>query len=212
MQHRASFYEKYIKRALDILLSGCALILLCPVMAITALFVLLKLGHPVIFSQERPGKHGRIFRLYKFRTMRDIYDESGVLLPDEERLTPFGRALRSTSLDELPELWNIFTGSMSIVGPRPLLVRYLPRYNERQRHRHDVMPGLTGYAQANGRNSLTWEEKFEMDIYYVEHISFLLDVKIILHTVKAVFCRSGISSDTSATMEEFMGLEAYVNE
>lgn len=163
MQHRASFYEKYIKRALDILLSGCALILLCSVMAITALFV---------------------------------------LLPDEERLTPFGRALRSTSLDELPELWNIFTGSMSIVGPRPLLVRYLPRYNERQRHRHDVMPGLTGYAQANGRNSLTWEEKFEMDIYYVEHISFLLDVKIILHTLKAVFCRSGISSDTSATMEE----------
>ena len=159
MQHRASFYEKYIKRALDILLSGCAIIVLCPVMAITALFVLLRLGRPVIFSQERPGKHGRIFRLYKFRTMRDIYDESGVLLPDEERLTPFGRALRSTSLDELP-------------------------------------------AQANGRNSLTWEEKFEMDIYYVEHISFLLDVKIILHTLKAVFCRSGISSDTSATMEE----------
>lgn len=205
MQHRASFYEKYIKRALDILLSGCAIIVLCPVMAITALFVLLRLGRPVIFSQERPGKHGRIFRLYKFRTMRDIYDESGVLLPDEERLTPFGRALRSTSLDELPELWNIFTGSMSIVGPRPLLVRYLPRYNERQRHRHDVMPGLTGYAQANGRNSLTWEEKFEMDIYYVEHISFLLDVKIILHTVKAVLMRSGISSATSSTMEEFMG-------
>jgi hypothetical protein len=205
MPHKASFYEKYIKRAFDILLSGCALIVLCPVMAITALFVLLKLGRPVIFSQERPGKHGRIFRLYKFRTMRDIYDESGALLPDAERLTPFGRALRSTSLDELPELWNIFTGSMSIVGPRPLLVRYLPRYSERQNRRHDVMPGLTGYAQANGRNALTWEEKFEMDVWYTEHISFRLDAKIVLQTVRAVVCRSGISSATSATMEEFMG-------
>lgn len=205
MPHKASFYEKYIKRVLDVLLSGCALIVLSPVMALLALLVRIKLGSPVIFSQERPGKHGRIFRLHKFRTMRDIYDENGEPLPDEQRLTSFGKKLRSTSLDELPELWNILAGDMSVVGPRPLLVRYLPRYSERQNRRHDVMPGLTGYAQANGRNALTWEEKFEMDVWYTEHISFWLDVKIILQTVRAVVCRSGISSATSATMEEFMG-------
>lgn len=212
MQHKASFYEKSIKRALDVFLSGCALIVLSPVMAVTAILVRIKLGGPVIFSQERPGKHGRIFKLYKFRTMSELYDESGEPLPDEARLTSFGKRLRSTSLDELPELWNIFIGDMSVVGPRPLLVRYLPRYNERQKHRHDVVPGLTGYAQANGRNALSWEEKFEMDVYYVENISFLLDVKIILQTIKAVLCRANISSGTSVTMEEFTGSEAYANE
>ncbi len=207
MQHKASFYEKYIKRALDIVLSACALIVLSPVMAVTALLVRLKLGSPIIFSQERPGKHGKIFRLHKFRTMKDLYDENGEPLPDELRLTAFGKKLRSSSLDELPELWNILKGDMSIVGPRPLLVRYLPRYNERQSHRHDVMPGLTGYAQANGRNAISWEEKFEMDVRYAENISLALDVKIILQTVKAVLRREGISSAQSATMEEFMGTE-----
>lgn len=207
MQHKASFYEKYIKRALDVVLSACALIVLSPVMAVTALLVRLKLGSPIIFSQERPGKHGKIFRLHKFRTMKDLYDENGEPLPDELRLTAFGKKLRSSSLDELPELWNILKGDMSIVGPRPLLVRYLPRYNERQSHRHDVMPGLTGYAQANGRNAISWEEKFEMDVRYAENISLALDVKIILQTVKAVLRREGISSAQSATMEEFMGTE-----
>lgn len=205
MPHKASFYEKYIKRAFDFCGALAALILLAIPMAVIAILVRIKLGSPVIFSQERPGKHGRIFRLYKFRTMRDIYDENGEPLPDEQRLTSFGKKLRSTSLDELPELWNILVGDMSVVGPRPLLVRYLPRYSEHQNRRHDVMPGLTGYAQANGRNALTWEEKFEMDVWYTEHISFRLDAKIVLQTVRAVVCRSGISSATSATMEEFMG-------
>lgn len=205
MPHKASFYEKYIKRAFDFCGALAALILLAIPMAVIAILVRIKLGSPVIFSQERPGKHGRIFRLYKFRTMRDIYDENGEPLPDEQRLTSFGKKLRSTSLDELPELWNILVGDMSVVGPRPLLVRDLPRYSEHQNRRHDVMPGLTGYAQANGRNALTWEEKFEMDVWYTEHISFRLDAKIVLQTVRAVVCRSGISSATSATMEEFMG-------
>lgn len=206
MKRKQSFYEKYIKRILDVLLSSFALIALSPILGITALLVRFKLGSPVVFSQERPGKDEKIFRLYKFRTMTDARDPvTGELLPDEVRLTSFGKALRATSVDELLELVNIIRGDMSIVGPRPLLVRYLPRYNGRQKHRHDVRPGLTGYAQANGRNALSWEEKFEMDVYYVENISFLLDVKIIFQTVKAVLCRSGISSATSATMEEFMG-------
>lgn len=205
MKHKETFYEKYIKRTLDMLLSGMAMVVLSPILLITALLVRVKLGSPILFTQERPGKGEKIFKLYKFRSMTDEKDENGDLLPDEIRLTKFGRLLRSLSLDELPELWNILKGDMSIVGPRPLLVRYLPRYNERQKHRHDVTPGLTGYAQANGRNALSWEEKFEMDVYYVENISFLLDVKIIFQTVKAVLCRSGISSATSATMEEFMG-------
>lgn len=205
MEHKATFYEKYIKRALDILLSGIALVVLSPVLLVTAILVRTKLGSPVIFHQDRPGKDEKIFRLYKFRSMTDERDEKGDLLPDEVRLTKFGKLLRATSLDELPELWNILRGDMSIVGPRPLLVKYLPLYNEEQRHRHDVRPGLTGWAQANGRNALTWEEKFRLDVWYVEHLSFWVDVKTIFLTVKKVFCREGISSGTAATMEEFRG-------
>lgn len=205
MKHDASFYETYIKRALDILLSGTALLILWPVLLVTAILVRTKLGSPVIFCQARPGKNEKIFKLYKFRSMTDARDENGDLLPDEVRLTKFGRFLRSTSLDELPELWNILRGDMSIVGPRPLLVKYLPLYNEQQRRRHDVRPGLTGWAQANGRNAISWEEKFRLDVYYVAHISFALDVKTIWLTLKNVLRREGISSETAATMEEFVG-------
>ena len=211
MKHKPSFYERYLKRLLDILLSGIALIVLSPVLLVTALLVRVKLGSPVVFCQERPGKNENIFKLYKFRTMTDARDENGQLLPDEVRLTKFGRLLRSTSLDELPELWNIFRGDMSIVGPRPLLVKYLPLYNEFQKHRHDVTPGLTGWAQVNGRNALSWEKKFELDVWYAENISFSLDVKIVLMTVMKVFRREGISSETAATMEEFRG-EAVTHE
>lgn len=202
-----TFYERYCKRVLDVICSGAALIVLSPVIGVTALLVRTKLGSPVLFAQERPGKGENIFTLYKFRTMTDEKDEAENLKPDSERLTKFGKFLRSTSLDELPELWNILRGDMSVVGPRPLLVRYLPRYNERQHHRHDVLPGLTGYAQAHGRNAVSWEDKFEMDVYYTENISFWMDVSIILQTVKTVLLREGISSETSATMEEFMGTE-----
>ena len=205
MKHNPTFYEKYIKRLLDILLSGCGLILLSPVLLVTAVLVRCKLGSPVIFCQERPGKDEKIFKLYKFRSMTDARDENGKLLPDEVRLTKFGKLLRSTSLDELPELWNIFKGDMSVVGPRPLLVRYLPLYNEEQKHRHDVRPGLTGWAQVNGRNAISWEEKFRLDVWYVQHLSFCLDVKTVFLTVKKVFCREGISSETAVTMEEFKG-------
>ena len=205
MEHKVGFYEKYIKRLLDFTLSFLALIILSPVLLVTALLVRIKLGSPIIFHQERPGKSEKIFRLYKFRSMTDECDENGNLLPDDQRLTRFGRILRSTSLDELPELWNILRGDMSIVGPRPLLVKYLPLYNEEQRHRHDVRPGLTGWAQANGRNAISWEEKFKLDVWYVQHVSFWVDVKVIFMTVKKVFCRDGISSETSVTMEEFSG-------
>lgn len=206
MLRKETFYEKYIKRFLDILLSAIAIIFLSPLFVVISLMVKIKLGSPILFSQERPGKFGEIFVLRKFRTMTDEVDPlTGGLLPDEQRLTRFGCFLRSTSLDELPELFNILKGDMSIVGPRPLLVRYLPRYNEKQMHRHDVRPGLTGFAQANGRNAISWEEKFDMDVYYTEHISFLFDLKVLLQTVKAVLCRDGINSDTCATMEEFMG-------
>ena len=198
-------YRKYIKRILDFVLSLTAVVVLSPVMLITAVFVRVKLGQPVIFRQERPGQNEKIFKLYKFRTMTDAKDEKGELLPDEARLTKFGKTLRSTSLDELPELWNIVKGDMSIVGPRPLLVRYLPLYNEKQKHRHDVRPGFTGLAQVHGRNSISWEEKFDWDVKYVNHVTFLTDVKIILDTVKIVLKREGISSDTSVTMEEFRG-------
>lgn len=207
MEHKPNFYEKFVKRGLDILLSAFALIVLSPVLLVTAVLVRTKLGSPVIFRQARPGKDGKIFDLYKFRSMTDEKDENGDLLPDEVRLTKFGKLLRSTSLDELPELWNILKGDMSIVGPRPLLVKYLPLYNEEQSHRHDVRPGLTGWAQVNGRNTLSWEDKFRYDVYYVRHISFLLDVKTVFLTVKKVFCREGISSDTAATMEEFRGMK-----
>lgn len=205
--HEQGFYEKYIKRPQDFILSSLALILLSPILIITSTFVKKRLGSPILFTQDRPGKDGEIFKLYKFRTMTDERDENGELLSDEIRLTPFGQKLRSTSIDELPELINIWKGDMSVVGPRPLLVRYLDRYNEHQARRHEVRPGLTGYAQAHGRNALSWEDKFDMDVQYVDNISFLGDWKIIFDTFLAVIKRSDISSETSATMEEFMGNE-----
>lgn len=203
MKNKHTFYEKYIKRFLDILLSLIALIVLSPLMLVVAILIRIKLGGPVIFCQERPGKNERIFKLYKFRTMTNARDKNGNLLPDEKRLTKFGKLLRSTSLDELPELWNILKGDMSIVGPRPLLVKYLPLYNEEQKHRHDVRPGLTGWAQVHGRNLTSWEDRFKHDVWYVHSISFAVDVRIILLTVKCVFAREGVSSDTCVTMEEF---------
>ena len=198
-------YQKYIKRLLDIIISFTALVILSPVLLIVAVLVRIKLGSPVIFHQDRPGYHEKVFKLCKFRSMTDARDENGNLQPDEVRLTKFGKALRATSLDELPELWNILKGDMSLIGPRPLLVKYLPLYNEFQRHRHDVKPGLTGWAQVNGRNTISWEQRFEYDVYYVNHISFWMDLKILFQTVAVVFARSGINSKTSATMEEFMG-------
>lgn len=204
-QKKNRIYQKYIKRILDFVLSFTAFVVLSPVLLVMAALVRVKLGKPVIFRQERPGKDEKIFKLYKFRTMTDERDENGQLLPDDVRLTKFGKTLRSTSLDELPELWNIVKGDMSIVGPRPLLVRYLPLYNETQKHRHDVRPGFTGLAQVHGRNSISWEEKFDWDIRYVNHVTFFTDVKIILDTVRTVLKREGISSDTSVTMEEFRG-------
>lgn len=198
-------YRKYIKRVLDVTISAVTLLLLSPVLLITALLVRVKLGSPVIFKQERPGLNGKIFKMYKFRTMTDGRDSEGDLLPDEQRLTHFGKLLRSTSLDELPELWNILKGDMSLIGPRPLLVKYLPLYSERQSHRHDVRPGITGYAQVHGRNKVDWPERFEMDVYYTENLSFKMDLRIIADTVGVVLKRDGISSDTSATMEEFRG-------
>lgn len=205
MKQKRGIYEKCIKRSLDCISTVLAFILLSPLMLAVWCLVRVKLGSPAIFKQERPGLNGKIFKLYKFRTMTDERNENGELLPDEVRLTEFGKKLRSTSLDELPELWNIIKGDMSIVGPRPLLVRYLPLYNERQARRHEVRPGFTGLAQVNGRNSISWEEKFEWDVKYVENISFIGDVKIIWNTVKVVLRREGISSDTSATMDEFRG-------
>lgn len=198
-------YKRFVKRCLDFVLSLIALLILSPVLLIVAILVRCKLGSPIIFKQQRPGLHEKIFCMYKFRTMTDAKDEQGNLLPDEVRLTKFGKALRSTSLDELPELFNILKGDMAIVGPRPLLVQYLPRYNERQRRRHDVRPGFTGLAQVNGRNSISWQEKFEWDVRYVENVSFLMDLRIIAKTVGVVLKRDGISSDTSVTMEEFRG-------
>ena len=201
-------YQRYIKRLLDIIISLAALVLLSPVLIVVAVLVRAKLGSPVIFHQERPGYHEKIFKLCKFRSMTDARGADGELLPDEVRLTRFGRTLRATSLDELPELWNILKGDMSLIGPRPLLVQYLPRYNAFQKHRHDVRPGLTGWAQVNGRNAIDWDTKFRYDVEYVNRISFLFDVKILLMTFGKVFGRSGISSGTHATMEEFMGNES----
>ena len=205
MRHKAGFYEKFVKRFLDIFLSGMALIILSPILFVTAILVRVKLGSPVIFCQERPGRDEKIFKLHKFRSMSDARDENGNLLPDEIRLGKFGRNLRATSLEELPELWDIFRGKMSIVGPRPLLVKYLPLYNDEQHRRHDVRPGLTGWAQVHGRNLASWEEKFAYDVDYVDHNSFALDVKIILMTVRCVLAREGISAEGSATMEDFVG-------
>lgn len=205
MEHKKRIYEKYIKRILDFILSLIALICLSPILLIVAILVRVKLGSPIIFKQQRPGKDEKIFTLYKFRTMTDEKDENGNLLPDSKRLTKFGKFLRSTSLDELPELINILKGNMAIVGPRPLLVEYLELYNEEQKHRHDVRPGLTGLAQVSGRNSLSWEEKFKEDIQYINKITFLGDVKIILKTVGKVFKREGISQEGNETMERFTG-------
>lgn len=196
---------KYIKRILDIISSLLAIIILSPLLAVTAVLVKTKLGSPVLFRQERPGKDEKIFTLMKFRTMTDERDENGELLPDEVRLTKFGKFLRSTSIDELPELFNILKGDMSVIGPRPLLVEYIPRYNEHQHRRHEVRPGLSGWAQVNGRNTVSWEDKFDMDIHYVDNYSFAMDVKILFMTVLNVLKREGISSETSATMEVFMG-------
>jgi lipopolysaccharide/colanic/teichoic acid biosynthesis glycosyltransferase len=197
-------YENYIKRPLDAFLATGALIVLSPILLITAILVRTNLGSPVLFTQDRPGRDEKIFKLYKFRTMIDKTDGQGNLLPDDIRLTSFGKKLRATSLDELPELINIIKGDMAVVGPRPLLVKYLPYYSEEQHHRHDVRPGLTGYAQAHGRNTVDWDDKFQMDVYYAKHITFKGDLQIILNTVKAVFKHEGISSSTSATMESFI--------
>lgn len=199
-------YEKYFKRPLDI---ACAVgVLLCFwwLFAIIAILVRIKLGSPVLFTQQRPGKNEKIFKLYKFRTMTDAKDKDGKLLPDEVRLTKFGKFLRSTSLDELPEVFNILKGEMSVVGPRPLLIQYLDRYTVEQHKRHEVRPGITGLAQVCGRNLLSWEEKFKLDVYYAHHITFTEDIKIIIKTILTVFKREGISSTTHATMEEFRGI------
>ena len=201
-------YEKYFKRPLDIICSLLAIIGFSWLYIINAIMVRVKLGSPVIFTQERPGKDEKIFKLYKFRTMTDECDENGELLSDEVRLTKFGTWLRRTSLDELPEAFNILEGDMSVIGPRPLLVRYLPRYNEEQHRRHEVRPGLSGYAQVHGRNMVSWQDKFKMDVKYVDHITFLGDLKIICDSVMIAFVKhDGISSETSVTMEEFMGNE-----
>lgn len=207
MGRNTEMYRKWIKRLLDIILSFVGIFLLSWLYVILWVLVRVKLGGPALFTQERPGKDGKLFKLYKFRSMTDERDENGELLPDEVRLTSFGRLLRSTSLDELPELFNILKGDMSLIGPRPLLVQYLPLYNEEQKHRHDVRPGLTGLAQVNGRNAITWEKKFAYDVEYVRKLSFGLDCKILIRTVQAVFKREGISSATNATMEAFTGNE-----
>lgn len=204
-QPKASIYEKYIKRLLDFALSLMALIVLLPVLLVLIIAGAVKMKGNPFFTQLRPGKDEKIFKLIKFRTMTNEKDAEGNLLLDDVRLTKYGKFLRSTSLDELPELLNIIKGDMSIVGPRPLLVKYLPLYNARQKHRHDVRPGLTGYAQVNGRNAISWEEKFELDVTYVNNITFMGDVKILFGTVLAVLKRDGISAEDSATMEEFKG-------
>ncbi|MEY8305516.1 sugar transferase [Enterococcus faecium] len=207
MMRKKTFYQLFGKRILDILLSGIALIVLSPIILIVGILVRIKPGSPIIFKQERPGKSEKIFSMYKFRTMTDERDHNGEYLPDEIRLTKFGKMLRATSLDELPELWNILKGDMSIVGPRPLLVEYLPLYSERQRKRHNVRPGLTGLAQVNGRNAISWQEKFEYDYLYIEDYSFTKDINIIWHTIKKVLKHDGITSNSSVTNEKFTGNE-----
>lgn len=196
-------YRVFFKRLLDIMISGIFLIILCPVLIVLAILVRVKLGSPILFTQERPGYHEKIFKLYKFRSMTDARDESGNLLSDEIRLTKFGKALRATSLDELPELWNIFQGDMSLIGPRPLLVRYLPWYTQEERHRHDVRPGLTGLAQVNGRNALGWEDRFAYDLEYVNHCSLMMDLRIIGMTVGKVLKRSDTLSGEEQTVPDF---------
>lgn len=198
-------YERYVKRAMDFAIALVVLVLFWWVYAVIAILVRVKLGSPVIFAQERPGKDEKIFKLYKFRTMTDERGEDGSLLPDEARLTKFGKALRSTSLDELPELFNMLKGDMSLIGPRPLLVQYLPLYNEEQRHRHDVRPGLTGWAQVNGRNAISWEEKFEYDVEYTKKCTFAMDLRVFIATFRVLFVREGISSEGAATSLPFTG-------
>lgn len=198
-------YCKLIKRFMDFLIAALSIIIFSPLLIILAILVRVKLGGPVIFKQERPGLNGKVFKLYKFRTMTDAKDENGNLLDDEYRLTSFGKKLRSTSLDELPELYNILKGDMSIVGPRPLLVKYLPLYNDEQKRRHDVRPGLTGLAQVSGRNAITWTEKFNKDIEYIDNVSLGLDISIFFKTIYCVLKKEGINSDSAATMEDFTG-------
>ena len=198
-------YCKLIKRFMDFLIAALSIIIFSPLLIFLAILVRVKLGGPVIFKQERPGLNGKVFKLYKFRTMTDAKDENGNLLDDEYRLTSFGKKLRSTSLDELPELYNILKGDMSIVGPRPLLVKYLPLYNDEQKRRHDVRPGLTGLAQVSGRNAITWTEKFNKDIEYVDNVSLGLDISIFFKTIYCVLKKEGINSDSAATMEDFTG-------
>ena len=205
VKQNKSIYRRFLKRPMDFILSLMAIIVLSPVLIIVGILVRFKLGSPVLFTQKRPGLNEKIFTMYKFRTMTDEKDENGELLPDSVRLTKFGRMLRSTSLDELPELFNILKGDMSIVGPRPLLIQYLELYNEHQKRRHDVRPGLSGHAQVNGRNAISWEDKFNLDVEYVDNVSFVGDWKIIFKTIKKVFVKEGISSDTSVTMEAFRG-------
>lgn len=205
MKRKKGLYEKFIKRYQDVILSLVTLILLSPILLVVAILVRIQLGSPVLFIQKRPGLNNKIFKMYKFRTMTDEQDENGELLPDSVRLTKFGQILRVTSLDELPELLNILRGDMAIVGPRPLLVQYLPLYSEYQKRRHEVKPGLTGNAQVNGRNAISWEDKFHLDVEYVDNISFVGDWKIMFLTIKKVFKREGISSYTSVTMEPFRG-------
>lgn len=200
-------YKRYIKRLFDFILSLCALIVLSPLLLILTIFGAINMKGNPFFVQERPGWHEKIFKLYKLRTMSNELDADGKLLSDEIRLNSYGKFLRSTSLDELPELINILKGDMSIIGPRPLLVKYLPRYNEEQHHRHDVRPGLTGYAQSHGRNSVSWEDKFKMDVWYTRNLSFRVDLSIFFRTIVAVIKHEGINSETNATMEEFMGTE-----
>ena len=202
---KKGIYKRFLKRPMDFILSLIAIIVLSPVLIVVGVLVRVKLGGPVLFKQKRPGLNEKIFTKYKFRTMTDEKDENGELLPDNIRLTKFGKMLRSTSLDELPELFNILKGDMSIVGPRPLLIQYLELYNEHQKRRHEVRPGLSGHAQVNGRNAISWEDKFNLDVEYVDNVSFIEDWKIIFKTIKKVFVKEGISSDTSVTMEPFRG-------
>lgn len=199
------YYRRFIKRPMDFILSMMVIVALSPVLLVVAILVRTKLGSPVLFKQKRPGLNDKVFMMYKFRTMTDERDENGELLPDSVRLTKFGKFLRSTSLDELPELFNILKGDMSIIGPRPLLVQYLPLYNEHQKRRHEVRPGLSGLAQISGRNAISWEDRFNLDVEYVDSFSFIGDWKIIFLTIKKVFVREGINSETAATMEPFKG-------
>lgn len=202
---RYGIYARFVKRYLDAFISLMGLIVLSPLFILLIIIGTIEMKGNPFFFQQRPGKNEKIFNLIKFRTMTNKKDKDGNLLPDEQRLTAYGKFLRSTSMDELPELWNILKGDLSLIGPRPLLVKYLPLYNSFQRHRHDVLPGLTGYAQVHGRNQVSWEKKFEMDVWYVQHVSFMTDLKILLDTIAVVLKREGISSDTSVTMEEFKG-------